>query len=508
MDKNDQELFYALNKQNDELKNQLMATSVLTEITKIMMSTNNLEGVFRTLLLGINETMNFERIVLFKVAADEFCLNPLQWVGFDDNVVKDIRVPLSFIDGGELADSIFLNRPVIADPISSDEEFIRRWKTKAYLAVPIVTKSFSRCWENGACVKKECPVFGMPSVNCWCVKGAGLRHTYGSEDDRRKKCVKCDYFKGQYVLFLDKPSQEVLATSDDIIILTTLANQTGIIVDNFQSYENLEKAHNELKTINIKINKINRELKEAQTRINRDLEQAQTIQLGLLPQTFPKTDKFDCAATYIPATKVGGDYYDLFEIERDVFSLLVGDVSGHGIAAALIMSMAKILIKSHADPSSAKVTLDKVNSVLTRDIKNDNFITMFYAVLDFKNKKVIYASAGHNPILLANRATKDVRQIKADGIFLGVFDSAMVSDNTMSIDGDERIVLYTDGLTEAENFSGDMYGLERLAEIVKNTLNLSPEETKEEILKDFRQHIKSIPVEDDVTLLVLDFKSQ
>jgi serine phosphatase RsbU (regulator of sigma subunit) len=410
------------------------------------------------------------------------------------------------MDGGEIADSIFLNRPIMVDPASPDDDPLRVWKTKSYVAVPIVTKSFSKCWEGGNCDRKECPAHGVPAVNCWCVKGAAQKQKPKDEDDRRRRCVKCEFFKCNYVLFMDKPTQEVLATSDDMIILTTLANQTGIIIDNFQSYENLEQAHDELKSINIKINRINRELKEAQAKINRDLEQASTIQMGLLPQTFPKTDRFDCAATYVPATKVGGDYYDLFEIEKDVFCLLVGDVSGHGISAALIMSMAKILIKSYANVNSAKMTLDKVNTVLTRDIKNDNFITMFYTVLDFRTKKMIYASAGHNPIILCDRTTKEMKQIKADGIFLGVFDSAMVSDNELPIKENGRIVLYTDGLTEAESLAGEMYGLERLTEIVKNTLNLSPEETKEEILRDFRQHIQTAPVEDDVTLLILDFK--
>jgi serine phosphatase RsbU (regulator of sigma subunit) len=506
MDTEEQELFYALNKQNEELKNQLMATSVLTEITKIMMSTPNLESVFRTLLLGINETMNYERIALFKVEPDEFILKPIDWIGLEEEEVKKVRVPLSFMDGGEIADSIFLNRPIMVDPASPDDDPLRVWKTKSYIAVPIVTKSFSKCWENSNCDKKECPAHGVPAVNCWCVKGAAQKQKPKDEDDRRKRCVKCEFFKCNYVLFMDKPNQEVLATSDDMIILTTLANQTGIIIDNFQSYENLEQAHNELKSINIKINRINRELKEAQAKINRDLEQASTIQMGLLPQTFPKTDHFDCAATYVPATKVGGDYYDLFEIEKDVFCLLVGDVSGHGISAALIMSMAKILIKSYANVNSAKTTLDKVNTVLTRDIKNDNFITMFYTVLDFRTNKMIYASAGHNPIIMADRTTKELKQIKADGIFLGVFDSAMVSDNELPIKENGRIVLYTDGLTEAENLAGEMYGLERLIEIVKNTLNLTPEETKEEILRDFKQHIQTASVEDDVTLLILDFK--
>ena len=506
MTKEEQQIFEALSKQNEELKSQLMATSVLGEITKVMLSTPNLEAVFRTLILGINETLFFERIVLFQVVPDEFALKPIHWFGFEDEAVKHVRVSLSFLEGGEVADAIFLNRPIVVDPASLTDDPLSVLKPKSYLAIPIVTKTYTRCYEFQNCREKECPAYGHPNPCCWSIKGAGLRLKPADEDDRRRNCAKCTFFKCNYVLFLDKPSQAELAGSDDISILTTLANQTGIIIDNFQNYENLDKAHTEVKNVNTKLNKTNRELKEAQARINRDLEQASAIQQGLLPQHFPKNDHFDCSATYIPATKVGGDYYDLFEIDKDCYCVLVADVSGHGISAALIMSMAKILIKSYANPVSAKTTLDKINQVLTKDIKNDNFITMFYGIINLREKKIIYSSAGHNPILAMKRGSREVSHIKADGIFLGVFDNAMVSDNTVPITDDLRLVLYTDGLTEAENVRGEMYSYERLTELIKNTAPLNTADVQAEVMRDFRAYIGSAPVEDDVTLMIIDFK--
>ncbi len=503
--KEEQDIFEAVSKQNEELKNQLMATSVLGEITKTMLATPNLEAVFNTLILGINETLFFERIVLFQVAPSEFALKPLHWFGIDDEKVKSTRVSLSFLDGGEIADAIFLNRPIVVDPVSLEDDPLKSWTPKSYLAIPIVTKIYNRCYEFNNCREFECAAYNHPNPYCWCVKGAGKRQKPLDEDTRRRNCVKCGFFKSNYVLFLDKPNQAELAGSDDISILTTLANQTGIIIDNFKNYENLDTAHNELKNVNNKLNKTNRELKEAQAKINRDLEQAQAIQQGLLPQTFPKNSSFLCSATYIPATKVGGDYYDLFEIGEDSYSVLVADVSGHGISAALIMSMAKILIKSYANPISSKTTLDKINQVLTKDIRNDNFITMFYGIINTREKKLIYSSAGHNPIPLIKRSTREVTHIKADGIFLGVFDNAMVGDNVISIDGDYRLVLYTDGLTEAENQRSEMYTYERLTELIRNTVMLPTDAVQAEIMKDFRNHIGSAPLEDDVTLMVIDF---
>ena len=504
MTKDEQNIIQSVSQQNEQLKSQLMATSVLTEITKVMLATPNLEAVFKTLMLGVQETMGFERIVLFKILPEEFSLRPVQWLGLEDAAITHLRVPLGFMGGGELVDTIFLNRPILVDPATPDDP-TAALNPKSYLALPIVTKIYNRCWDFQKCTHKECPANENPNPYCWSIKGGCRRFEIKDEDNRRHHCVTCPFFKCQYVLWMDKPGAPTLATSDDITILTTLANQAGIIIDNFQTYENLEKAHSELKQINIEINKINRELKLAQSKINRDLEQAQTIQQGLLPQTLPQTDFFTCAATYIPATKVGGDYYDLFEVGQGCYCVLVADVSGHGIAAALVMSMAKILIKSNANAVSAKETIDKINKALNQDIKNDNFITMFYAVINFPEKKIIYSSAGHNPVLLINRDTRELQTIKADGIFLGVFDDAMVKDNVLPLQKGQRLILYTDGLTEAENVTGEMYTYERLAELAQRTVQIGPEEVQTEIMKDLKAHIGNASIEDDVTLLILDF---
>lgn len=494
-----------LKQQNEQLKSQLNATMVLTELTKVMLWTPSLEAVFRTMMLGIRETMNFERVILFRVIPEEYCLKPIQWMNVADPEVRDMRIPLSFLEGGELADTIFLNRSIIVDPVSLSDDPMRALKPKAYLALPVISKTYNRCREYHKCAHKDCPAYDSPSPYCWTIPGSGARNSEKTEDDRRRECVKCAFFKSNHVLWMDKPNSDTLVTSEDMTILNTLTNQAGIIIDNFETYENLEHAHTELKQVNIEINKINRDLKIAQAKINRDLEQAQQIQLGLLPQTLPATPFFSCSAEYIPATKVGGDYYDIFEIGEGCYCVLVADVSGHGISAALIMSMAKILIKSYADPTSTKKTIEKVNWVLTRDIKNENFITMFYALVNFRENKMTYSSAGHNPVILIDRETREVRTIKAEGIFVGVFDDAMVKDNVLPLKKNLRLVLYTDGLTEAENRTGEMYSLERLTALSEKTVRLPADEVKAEIIRDLKNHIGASPVEDDVTLLILDF---
>ncbi|OGJ92070.1 MAG: hypothetical protein A2268_05935 [Candidatus Raymondbacteria bacterium RifOxyA12_full_50_37] len=493
-----------LRQQNEQLKSQLMATSVITEITKVMMSTPDLASVFRTMMLGIHDTMEFERIILFKVDPEGFVLRPVTWTGIPDALVKDLAVPLSFIEGGDIADTIFLNRPIFVDPVSAKDDPMGSLSPRSYLTIPIVTKSYTRCHEFHNCTIKECPAYNNPNPYCWTIQGSNQRHSHVSEDERRRLCVLCPLFKCNHVLWMDRPSSETLATSEDITVLSTLASQAGLILDNFQTYEDLKKANKELQRINVEINKINHDLKVAHDKINKDLEQAQEIQLSLLPQNLPKTERFSCAATYVPATKVGGDYYDLFQIGDGIYCMLVADVSGHGMAAALIMSMVKILIKSHTNIHSTRETLSEINRVLNQDIKTDNFVTMFYAILNLRENMLTYSSAGHNPILIIDKATRDSRQIKAEGIFLGVFDDAMVKDNVMPLKENHRMILYTDGLTEAENMSEEMYSLERLESIAKKTVNLSPEDAQTEIIRDFREFTGKAAIADDVTLMILD----
>ena len=157
----------------------------------------------------------------------------------------------------------------------------------------------------------------------------------------------------------------------------------------------------------------------------------------------------------------GGDYYDAFSISEGVYGLVVADVSGHGVASALIMSMVKVLLKSIVlEEKSPQKTLELINQTFLSEIKTDNFVTIFYAVLDTNNHVLHYTSAGHCPVLLFNRQTRSCDIIKADGLFLGVFPDMMLSESKFEyIPGTVRLVLYTDGLTEAKNKKEEMYGL-------------------------------------------------
>jgi sigma-B regulation protein RsbU (phosphoserine phosphatase) len=205
---------------------------------------------------------------------------------------------------------------------------------------------------------------------------------------------------------------------------------------------------------------------------------------------------------------VGGDYYDLFETPGGLFGLVVADVSGHGIASALIMSMVKMILKSFAavEPSPQK-TLERINEAFLSDVKTNNFVTIFFAIIDTKNHTIRYTSAGHCPILFLDHKNRSCAEIKADGLFMGVFPSMMLKETTVSYEpGNLRIVLYTDGLIEAKSATDDsMYGLHRLIAQAKDTLDLPAERSIEEIIADQSRFCgPNATAEDDVTVLVVD----
>jgi sigma-B regulation protein RsbU (phosphoserine phosphatase) len=285
-------------------------------------------------------------------------------------------------------------------------------------------------------------------------------------------------------------------------------NLAGIIIENFRILNDLDTANNSLQQANSQLKVVNHDLQIAQARIRADLDHARTIQLGLLPQDIEHATVFPVGARYLSADAVGGDYYDLFESSPGTYNLIVADVSGHGIASALIMSIVKMLLKTFAPAEqSPQKTLERINQSFLNDVKTDNFVTIFYAIVNTNSHTMRYTSAGHCPIIFLNRKANTCTQIKADGLFLGVFPDMMLNEASVTYEpGNHRIILYTDGLIEAKSgTSDDMYGVGRLQTIAQKTLGMPAKQTIDAIIDDQKQFCgKDAPVEDDITLLIVD----
>jgi sigma-B regulation protein RsbU (phosphoserine phosphatase) len=235
--------------------------------------------------------------------------------------------------------------------------------------------------------------------------------------------------------------------------------------------------------------------------IQNELEVARRIQLSILPSEFPETPHFKVSARYLPMTSVAGDFYDYVVAGPKQAGLLIADVSGHGVPAALIASMVKLAAasqKEHAnDPS---IFLTRLNSVLLGNTQNQ-FVTAAYVHLDSNARELRYAAAGHPPMLLLRRGK--IMEVAENGLMLALFDFASYSNMTQELECGDRVLLYTDGLVEAANANGDFFGREALCEVFRKTQGTGVSDAADMILSKVKAWAKV--QEDDLTLLVCDY---
>lgn len=501
------QLINQLKNQNEQLKSQLMSSSMIHELTKVLHSCIDLEGITKTVLLAIQEIIEFDRVVLFKIDHKNFVLKPQSWVGVSDISINSISIPLCF-EGGEITDALFLNKHILVEaPDKTADPFSKILFSDSYLVIPLVCKVNKKCWEAKSCNKTSCPAHGSFNPYCWSIIGSGQLSNAISEDDRRAACIACSCFKVEGVFWMDRSVRSKPITSDDITILTAIINLAGIVTENFKILNALDNANSNLQQANKQLKIVNHDLQLAQARIQSDLEHARTIQQGLLPQDLTDTSDFSVGTRYLSADAVGGDYFDIFTIMPGVYGMIVADVSGHGIASALIMSMAKVLLKTFANKElSPQKTLERINETFLSEIKTDHFVTIFYATLDTKDHILRYTSAGHCPVLFVDKNKNECTAIKADGLFMGVFPDMMLKESTFNyIPGNTRLVLYTDGIIESKNINSEMYSIERLINITMQSIESLPKDAVDVILQDMKHFCgdNNTP-DDDITLLVID----
>ena len=197
--------------------------------------------------------------------------------------------------------------------------------------------------------------------------------------------------------------------------------------------------------------------------VERELEIARRIQLSILPEKVPETQGLEVAVRYVPMTQVAGDFYDFIELPDGRLGVLVADVSGHGVPAALIASMLKMAFVSHAAAAENPAEmLSKLNGALCGRFSS-HFVTAVYAVLDAKGGTMTFSGAAHPPMLV-KRANGTVDELSENGLMLGAFDFAQYVNASTPLGTDDQVLLYTDGLAEASNAMDEEFGIARLKE--------------------------------------------
>ena len=243
-------------------------------------------------------------------------------------------------------------------------------------------------------------------------------------------------------------------------------------------------------------------------RLDHDLEIARDIQRILLPSESPAVPGFEISGINVPARQVSGDYFDYIKVDDQRLGVAIADVSGKGVPASLIMAICRSVLRSQsANNTSPADVLRKVNRQLYPDIKEDMFISMAYVILDHMKNHVTLSRAGHDAPLLYKRRTQTVTPLKPRGMALGI-DSGSVFDrlNTdfdVSLERDDCLVLYTDGVTEALDSEGNEFGLERTIQSVRASAMHGASAIITRVIDDVRNFSGSQPQNDDITLIAI-----
>ena len=243
-------------------------------------------------------------------------------------------------------------------------------------------------------------------------------------------------------------------------------------------------------------------------RLDHDLEIARDIQRILLPSVAPAVPGFEISGINVPARQVSGDYFDYIKVDDHRLGVAIADVSGKGVPASLIMAICRSVLRSQSanNPSPADV-LRQVNRQLYPDIKEDMFISMAYVILDPSENRVTLCRAGHDAPLLYNRSKQTVTPLKPRGMALGidsgsVFDR-LTTDFDVTLEHDDCLVLYTDGVTEALDSEGFEFGLERTTQSVRASAMHGASAIVTRVIDDVRNFSGSQPQNDDITLIAI-----
>jgi sigma-B regulation protein RsbU (phosphoserine phosphatase) len=240
-----------------------------------------------------------------------------------------------------------------------------------------------------------------------------------------------------------------------------------------------------------------------------EMRAAARIQTSILPRTIPSTENLQIAVRYAPMTAVAGDLYDFPAIHSDSIGILVADVAGHGVPAALVASMVKIAVTTQTsrDGEPAKV-IAALNSILCREARGQ-YATAAYVYLNEANRVGRYSVAGHPPPLLWRRSTQALHKLDETGLLLGVRLDEAYTETEFTVMAGDRLLLYTDGLLEAENAAGQSYGDLALKEFIEGRQGLAAEPFVDQLLRevlDWSGESGQPGQLDDITLIVVDVK--
>lgn len=283
------------------------------------------------------------------------------------------------------------------------------------------------------------------------------------------------------IIYADSPLSDNRFTEDHLKVLTTLSSVAAIRVENARLTE--EQMERE--------------------RLEREQQVASEIQQRFLPAAAPQVDGYELQGISFPCYEIGGDYYDFIHREDGNLIVALGDVSGKGTAAALLMSSLHAAIHAHADTHDSIVsTIEAVNRYLTESIPPNRFVTLFYAELNPERGRLTFLNAGHNPPLIVH-AGGTMEQLASGGLPLGIMADAEFREGRTQLHPGDVLVIYSDGVSEAVNPTGEEFGPTRLYEVVARNLDASASGIRDRIESALTKFCQGTPAADDITLVIV-----
>ena len=295
------------------------------------------------------------------------------------------------------------------------------------------------------------------------------------------------------ILSLGPRRGEFHYSPSDRELLMSIAAQLGLVIDNARLTERMV----------------------VQERLRRELALAAEVQQRLLPSCPPESKAMEVAGFCEPARGIGGDYYDFINFDNCQMGLAIADVAGKGMPAALLMSTVQATLRSLTarNGAPAPVTpelspiVSKLNRLLFDSTNGEHYVTFFYATFDQATQQLTYVNAGHNPpLFLQAKAAGDFRELTAGGLVAGAFEHAAYEQETVQMESNDLLFLFTDGLTEALNLNGEEFGTQRVMDVLKTFAPFSVNQIRDEVIRCVKEWCFGMPLYDDLTFVVMKVK--
>jgi len=450
------------------LEKRYLQVQTINEISKMVASENDLDKVSDYVLHVLHNTF-FESSLLsifhFDKTEKSLILRSLDGHG-KDQISDKIKPGKKYSADKGIPGKVFRSgKALIVDNVPATTDYFRSTLSEAYSA------------------------FGFPIRS--------KNQTYGVlniENAERIKLDESDRF------MLETISEFLGISSDRINLLNRITNQNKLLEEQAKDLRDALRKVESQKTI----------IEKQNARLIQDLQKAGEFQKSLLPDVLPQYDNVSFAASYLPSSQLGGDIYDIFNIDNELVGIILADASGHGVAAAMLSAMFKMTLQKYAseilDPAQV---MAKLNNDFCQVLQMGDFFTAFYAILNRNTGQFIYSNAAHPRPLLYNYAKGSVEELDTDGFLLGVMEEGInYEQREKKLDDKFRLIIYTDGVNEAADSKGKMYGDNRIRIRLLERAADTPVAYLNALETDLKKFTGSDIFEDDVTVLVMDFNKE